>query len=520
MKPAPHSAVSRSPQTASCGWLWALLAFVVCLAAISRQSLWIDEALTAAKASQADLRGWWQAMLADKASDLQMPLYMIYMWGFAKIAGASEWALRAANIPWFVAGIVAFIAALPQSKKLVFALVALASPFAWYYLDEARPYAMQLGASLVIFAALDRLNHHENLSARQERRWIAAFFFGIISLCGSSLLGMIWAGTACLSLPMLLPWQRLGEMARSHCAACLFALGWLVAIGLYYLWTLKLGARASDVGQTDARNVMFIAYELFGLSGLGPGRLEIRANGLRAFVPFAKQLALYGAVIFDLLILGGWQIYRSQTRRRLLSLGAVITLPMLTILGAGLTQHFRVLGRHFTPLLPVVLFILCLGLSARWSRRHWISKPLVFAFVILSVISCVSFRLAARHQKDDYRDAAAYANRALQSGQVVWWNAGREGAVYYQVPITDAPGKKARALWLMNPTPSTLAGLPVPELIVASKPDVYDGRGAAAEYLRQNHYLKLATLPAFTIWQSAAALAEAHTSSSLANLIE
>ena len=446
MKPASQPADSRSPQTASYVWLWALLAFVVCLAAISRQSLWIDEALTAAKASQSDLRGWWQAMLADKASDLQMPLYMIYMWGFAKIAGVSEWALRAANIPWFVAGIAAFIAALPSSKKIAFALVALACPFAWYYLDEARPYAMQLGASLITFAALYRLSRIENLSAQQESRWIAAFFFGIISLCGSSLLGMIWAGAACLSLPVLFSWQRLGEMARSHRAVCLFALSWLVAIGLYYLWTLKLGARASDVGRTDARNVMFIAYELFGLSGLGPGRLEIRADGLSAFVPFAKQLALYGAVILDLLILGGWQIYRSQTRRRLLSLGAVVALPMLAILGAGLMQHFRVLGRHFTPLLPVVLFVLCLGLSARWSRRHWISKPLLFAFVILSIASCMSFRLAVRHQKDDYRDAAVYANRALQSGQVVWWNAGREGAVYYQVPIADAPGKKSYAL--------------------------------------------------------------------------
>ena len=62
--------------------------------------------------------------------------------------------------------------------------------------------------------------------------------------------------------------------------------------------------------------------------------------------------------------------------------------------------------------------------------------------------------------------------------------------------------------------------MPAPELIIASKPDVYDGRDAFAEYLRQNHYLKLATLPAFTIWQSAAALAKTRTSVALANLIE
>ncbi len=391
-------------------WLWALLAGLVCVAAVTRQSLWIDEALTAAKASARGLPAWWQAMLTDRASDLQMPLYMFYIWGFAKLFGTSEWVLRIANLPWFVAGVAAFVGALAGRRKQALGLVALVSPFAWYYLDEARPYAMQLGASLIIFAALFRLSQNQELSPAQEQRWVAAFFFAVLMLCGSSLLGMIWAGAAGLSVPVIFSRRRLGELLRVHQLVWATLAVAVAAAGVYYFWTMKLGARASDVGQTDGRNVVFIAYELFGLSGLGPGRLEIREGGAGAFVPFAIPLIIYGVLAADLAILGFRQLWRSLPRRTLLGLALAIGAPALAILAAGFALHFRVLGRHFTPLLTVVWVILWLGLEARWSRRHWMSKALAGGFVILSVASCLSIRFAARHEKDDYRGAAGIAN--------------------------------------------------------------------------------------------------------------
>src|SRR5580704_15398813 len=127
------SAQAGRTKTGGTAWVWAA-AVLVGLLAITRQSLWIDEALTAAKAAQPDLGGWWRAMLVDKASDLQMPLYMAYVWGFAKIFGTSEWALRAANIPWFVAGIFA-VGKTNFFRRFSLAVVALISPFARYYLD-------------------------------------------------------------------------------------------------------------------------------------------------------------------------------------------------------------------------------------------------------------------------------------------------------------------------------------------------------------------------------------------------
>src|ERR1700722_5692375 len=81
-------------------WLWALVGLVVCLGAVSGDSVWIDEALTAQEAVHETAGGMWQMVLHDKGSDLQMPLYIFYIWGWVKMFGAGDWALRAANIPW------------------------------------------------------------------------------------------------------------------------------------------------------------------------------------------------------------------------------------------------------------------------------------------------------------------------------------------------------------------------------------------------------------------------------------
>ena len=483
-------------------WLWALLGLAVCLVAISRQSVWIDEALTAKEISQPTPAGLWQVLLHDKGSDLQMPLYIGYMWAFARIFGTSEWTMRAANIPWFIAAVAIFACAFSRAKRPAMMLVVLGCPFVWYYLDEARPYAMQFSGTLIVFAALYRLSAGDASAHQTEHWWVMAFFLGVILLCGSSLLGMVWAGAAFLSLPFLFPRKRLLELGRSYRLACLACFVFLVALGLYYLWSLRIGARAT-IGKTDVRNVIFIGYELFGFGGLGPGRLEIRSDGWNAIRPFLVPLGLYGAAVFSLCFIGARQMFRTNQPGTILRLATVMAAPALVLVASGCILHFRLLERHFTPLLPALLFVLGLGLAAGWSGRQWSSKLLVAGFVAMSFVSCLSIRFAARHQKDDYRAAAAIANAALKDGRTVWWNAGVHGAEYYRVPLSLTPlsEKSSQAIWVSSPTSEALSLLPPPEIIISSKPDMFDDQGAVAAYVRKAPYSQTALFPAFIIWQ-------------------
>lgn len=480
-------------------WLLLLLCFV---AAVSNQSLWIDELLTAVKAREPTLRTWWQRMVAEKASDLQMPLYMFWMWAQAKVFGSSEWALRAGNLPWMVAGAVAFVRSFTMGRqRMAASLVVMMSPFGWYYLNEARPYAMQLGSSLLILGALRTLNHLSGLETTAKRRWFLMFCLGLIVLSGTSMLGMVWAGGALGALAVFSTPTGFFRLLRRYWMVGLATAGMLLALGFYYLWTLTVGARASAVAGTGWQNVAFIFYELTGFSGLGPGRIQLRELGMAALRPYFGWIALHGVVLFLVLGSGLKSMIRSPDKRRVLAASACLIIPLSFLIGSAIATHFRLLGRHFTPLLPVVIMLFVLGVSHLWQPlQHW-KKGLVVIFIALNLVSSLSLRFAARHARDDYRGAAAAARTALQQGKTVWWNAAAEGVEYYNLPITAARLKQGDLLVLTNPSREELAGLPRPNVLIVSKADIYDAAHSIMQYLTEQNFVKVKTLPAFTIWE-------------------
>jgi hypothetical protein len=190
-----------------------------------------------------------------------------------------------------------------------------------------------------------------------------------------------------------------------------------------------------------------------------------------------------------------------ESAKRVRALALAVALPGFMLLGVGFSAHFRVLGRHCAPLMPIWFSLLALGLSALWVRARWTGRTILAAYLLLGLYSCLSIRFAVRHERDDYRDAVRYAKLALSQNQVVWWNADSGCAGYYKMPLdTDAEGK-SRAMLIVNPSLAELAKMKKPEVIIASKSDIFDGNGALADYLAQNHYRASEKLPAFTIWR-------------------
>jgi len=474
----------------------------LCAVAISSQSLWIDESYTALKAQQTTLPNWWHEMRRAGGSDMQMPLYMLWIWVCEKFFGSSEIALRAVNLFWVLPGLMAFWFVLARQPRLQLAvfLVAISNPFVWYYLDEARPYAMQIGASLILAAALCRWSEKTFSPAARETVWVWGFVLALVALSGASMLGMIWAGAAIVAAIFLTPKERLLKLGREHVFAWLVAVLLLAALGFYYLWTLHTGARASDVASTDLKNVAFIGYELLGFAGLGPGRSEIRSGGLHVFKPYAPALALFAATVLALVVFGVRSVWQNYPRKKILVMAVVVAAPALFILAAGFALHFRVLGRHFAPLLAAVVFLLGIGIGAAW-RRGGVGKILVVAFFALCLASGLSLRLATRHAKDDYRSAAGLARAALAGGKIVWWSADPNAAGYYHLTATTSFTSADKAILMINPAVDDLTNAVMPDIIFASRQDIYDPHGVVRDYLAQNHFQQTAVLPAFAVWE-------------------
>lgn len=469
--------------------------------ALTSQSLWIDEANSALKATQPSIASWWQVLVSEKGSDLQMPSYMFYLWCWEKLAGHSELVLRAANVPWFFIAQAGLFQAARRCKVNPVPLLALASinPFVWFYLNEARPYVMQYAGACLLCLVLASAAHDPPSGTKPAMIWI--FVAGLLILCASSLLGVLWSAFAGLAWVYLIR-RDFGDLLRAErlipLAGCAFLLGLL---GLYYVWTLNIGGRASSIGGTDFSNLAFVLYELLGASGLGPGRVPIREDGAGAFRELGAArlvlLVLGLALVLGLVVYALFQAWKRRSSRAVAA-GVIYALPaMLLLFLFGYEQHFRVLGRHFTPLLPTILALLIFGFSAM--RHTRVARLLFLALLAAWVVSSLELRFAPRHQKDDYRDAAAIAKSALSKNETVWWSADAAAAVYYRVPL-GRPGQRNARL-IIVPTHAYLKGLPTPDLVIASKPDIYDDFGSLADYLEAEKYTLVKKLPAFTVWQ-------------------
>ena len=469
------------------------------LAAVTGGSFWLDEAGTAYAASRPTLGQWWHFISTSGMTEVQMPLYSAYIWVFAKLFGIGEYALRLGGALWLAPGLVAFAVSFPQwQRRLAGVLVVATNAFIWYYANEARTYAMQLGGSCMVLAALNRLASVAG-PTEKEGKWLFLLAFGLLTVCGTSMLGMVWAAAALGAAWVLFPAERLLAWWRRSRLLWLLLAAILAALGCYYVWTVRQGARGSNVATTDWRTTLFIVYEQFGFGGLGPGRTELRAGGLRALLPYVPGLACYAVALAGILYFGLKEFCR-QSRRKTALLSIVIALPWIFLSLAGMATHFRLLGRHSAPLAAVWFFWMAGGVAVLARKPGWMAKAAVTAFLGLSLCSSLIVRFDYGHSKDDYRRASELAAAALSERQAVWWNANKFGAWYYHLPLSESQPGPGKALLVNNLPDETLAGWPAPQLIVASKPDLYDNSGALGRYISGHGFRLVAAFPAFNIW--------------------
>ncbi|MDQ3200371.1 MAG: hypothetical protein M3Q46_14515 [Verrucomicrobiota bacterium] len=470
----------------------ALCALIVGALAITNQSLWIDEGAAALKAMEPSLGGWWHNLRSEGNSNLQLIGELLYLWGWEKVFGASEISLRASNLPFFAGGVIALAWGMPprRSRQTAIALLALTNAFLWYYLSEARPYVVLFGFASVTAACLFRLLRTPD-EALESSLWFRLFCVGLVGLCATSLIAVPWAlGAMAAMLYWSGPSAALRSARRFKISTTLLSLA-LAILGLYYIWTLQLNARASDVARTGWTSSAFIFYELFGLAGLGPGRLQLRTAGVTELSAFAPFLAIGALAISALILAGGLKLKDRLGKRPVLFFLLSVALPFLLVLGAGVTGHMRLLGRHLTPLLPFLLALMAAGLTTLLSAPSAWKKSIAWASLVILLLSALEIRFADRHRRDDYRSAALIAKQAQEAGRHVWWLADISTGLYYRVPL-DSPE--------INPSPALPSPKQAPDLVILSKPDIYDSTGAVRAYLALNHFKVTRVLPAFEIW--------------------
>ena len=461
-----------------------LLVLIAGCFAISRDSFWMDEAGGVFRALIPDLGGWWKMTLHMGGSDIQMPAYMLSLWAWARAFDQSELAFRAINLIWLGALIV------PFRNLRLWPLVCLLSPFVFTYLGELRPYLMQMAAAALAAAGLARV-----IDDREQEGYagLHLLFFGCLLLCLSSLTSAIWAFGAGVALLALRPgWFRRGGF-------WLRSLPWILAaaaVGGYYTFTLLKGYRAASAGEGGLLSVGFGLYEMLGLAGLGPDRNAIR-SAPAVVIRWLPLIVPAFAVITAAWWLGLRDWIKSQPAKVLLALALALGIPVSILLFSGVFFGFRILGRHLSPAIVVLLLPLaqCLELGLRGRRI-----PLVIGStaMLFWLASCLVLRFDSRHAKDDYRRATAMAYDLFKDDRRIWWLADMNAPRYYVYRRDGIPAINAIQPWETSPP----ASLGLTDYVFVNRPDLrFQGRDHQA-ILTAAKFKLVERFSGFEVWKS------------------
>ncbi len=420
---------------------------------LDAQSFWNDEGNSARIAERTlDL------IVEGAAGDIHPPGYYLLLHYWRALFGQSEFALRSLSV---VAGLalVAFTYLLGrhlfgEATGLMAAFLGAISPFAVYYSQEARMYALLAALSIAstFFAIriLQSANLHSSFSILHSfaayvltsaAGLYAHYAFPFILLVHNATFGLWWLTVARRSAQR---WRRLAVWIGAQAAIVVLYLPWLsIALGSVTGWTAA--------GRT---------YEL------GPALLDVlRILSVGITLPVGEAtVALVGAGL--LLLAGLWPLLLrpeepeqdGSSQRRLFraaqpqgwlgiaSVALYLAFPIILIFAFDLYKPAWL--KFLVVVLPPFHILLAHGIEnlARFAIRGSPTSNLqsLISFIAIALITATTFPslrnlyFDPKYFRDDYRQIAADVAASACPGDAVILNAPNQWEVFtYYYPDQD-----------------------------------------------------------------------------------
>jgi hypothetical protein len=414
-----------------------------------------------------------------------MPGYLAYMWGWGKLFGHSEIALRASNVPFLLAYLLV-LGSLPMPKRMRIGIgiLTLLNPFIWYYMNEARYVigAFSLGGISVFSMVAFLQSESGKESSRLAKLTLASLVMGVY-------LNMLFLF---ILVPLL--FLYVSSRARSFRTEGRGRTKWMfqgVAAGscllpvlAYYAYTIVQGAGGVR-HHPGLKNIAEVIYGFFGFAGFGPARNVLRAgigfDAIGLFSPLAWILMLLivaGGVVF----VANWRKHSPFLSARTYMVAFVVGFVPIGL--ASYVMSFSFLGRHMAFLLP----LLFAGIFLVWddgSKKFWSvpSSCIAICFLLLWGVSCFHLRFDERYERENYREGIREAIAYTDSSETLLWAGANYVGSYYGLDIGGLPSpstwKKVRhcidlASLAPDSTKALLENSHQSVLIMFKKQDLFD----------------------------------------------
>jgi hypothetical protein len=466
-----------------------IMAMALCLLMPSGRSLWGDEGWTALNAQPESFTEWKREFFHGEVDmDSLKPLHGFTTWLMAQWVGKDEYALRLQNVIWIWVGCLGLYWVGRILSMSWLPLLFCLQPYVWHYVDEVRPYAMQIGlgaALLAVYLALIK-------NKCGLRLGYGVFVIIAFMLSGSSLLGFF--PVAGFTLGVLCDrWLKFRRFQRVDYTFILALFLTQASWGVFYMLQLAEGSTGAKVWDVSIGNVAFVFYEFLGFSGMGPPRDLIRncmkSEGWRGLpeliLPYLPYMLILGAAWFGLGLVawrGKFWLKLIKDRVGLSMLVVFCVTGIVFFLAAWLVQ-WPFWGRHLAPVYPLFVTLVFWWLIQFPCKR---SALLILGAAIVFLTGSLRVRFLEAYTKDDFRAASQLAVKLMERGREVWWFADQRPARYYGLDVYQGAIGDGRKIFL-EMGPAAIA-VELPDYLIMNRLDVNDPRGEIRAYAKNNQY--------------------------------
>lgn len=432
------------------------------------RGLWVDEAISVGQAKL----GLGDLLLDLRSTDVHPPLHHLLLWGTVRLLGDSELAVR---LPSLLAG-TALIPALYDAGRTLYgrrtgtvaAVLGAVAPFAVWYAQEARMYALFMLVATLATTALVRA-----LAEPTLRRWAAW------AVLAAAVVWTQWFGALIVGVHVVVAaataWRRRRDQATEQSRR--LALTLLAGVALVAVACLPLvDLLADQLTAYGNRRADTVAPSTAGAVAGDPAAelsvYALLANGIWAVWGYHADDAMAQiTALWPLLMLGALALLGRGRSSSTTLLVAVAAVPGAALLVAGIAKRDLFELRYFCAAVPAVLLLGARALTAMTRRTTTLVAAAGFVAATLAVGLVDQQLNGANPRRYDFAGALARVEQRAGAGDVLLYEPAYLGDVieYY------APALDARPLGRWESSAAT-----GDDVFVVSTRRVADSRGTAA----------------------------------------
>lgn len=349
-----------------------LLFFSISALSVSfTQSIWLDEGLNIEFAGESIAQNIERSM----TTDLHPPLYYIFEHIISRIFGSHIIVFRLLSLIFYIlSGIIlyryiTYKGILDKNKQLLFLLLFLSSPFAFFYASEARSYMFIIFISLIQFISFDKIfDSKENVKKQ------------IIVYTVTSIIGAYTYYT--IIFLMIAEFFYVLLFKRSYFKK-LFLPWFLIFISyLPWIWFAIL-SRVSGGGPGHFLSIPWWQIPAIIFAGFGGGRAVITdMNHLHNYWPTVMVLLAYTLPLWGLFV---W-FKKRQDREFLIRLLFIFIIPIVICLLISYFSFSVFDPRYYTEIFPLFILLLCFSLYYLFQYNKKIAITISTILIIINFI--------------------------------------------------------------------------------------------------------------------------------------